>query len=113
MGSRNSEVLTKDRFLLLYQSVILKSNIIDINNLYCYFDENKTGHISLSRWEEKLGIIDLENENVQGSIDELKVFYKVKVFLAELYLTFIQKQFKIEQVFHYFDKHSTGYLKYN
>ncbi len=50
---------------------------------------------------------------MHGSMDDLKVFYKVKIFLAELYLAFIQKQFKIEQIFHYFDKHSSGFLKYN
>lgn len=113
MGSKNSDVLVKDRFLLLYQSVILKSNIIDVNNLYAYFDENKTGNISLQKWEEKLGIIDMENENVHGTVEELKVFYKVKVFLVELYLTFIQKQFKTSQIYHYFDKNATGFLKYS
>ena len=50
MGSKNTGILTKDRFLLLYQSVILKSNIVDINNLYIYFDENKTNQISLMKW---------------------------------------------------------------
>ncbi len=29
-----------------------------------------------------------------------------------MYLAFVQKQFKIEQVYHYFDKHSTGVVKY-
>lgn len=48
-----------------------------------------------------------------GSVDELKVFYKVKLFLAELYLTFVQKKFKTSQIYHYFDKHATGVLKYN
>lgn len=84
-----------------------------MNNLYTYFDENKAGNISLQRWEEKLDIIDMENENVHGSVDELKVFYKVKLFLAELYLTFVQKQFKTSQIYHYFDKNGNGVVKYN
>jgi hypothetical protein len=51
MGSGSTQTLSKDRFLLLYQSLTPKSNIIDINNLYTYFDENKTNQISVGRWE--------------------------------------------------------------
>lgn len=55
----------------------------------------------------------MESDSVHGSGDELKVFYKVKVFLGEVYLAFVHKQFKIEQVYHYFDKHSSGVVKYS
>ena len=42
------------------------------------------------------------------SADELKLFYKVKVFLGEVYLLFVRKSFKSTQIYYFFDKNSTG-----
>jgi hypothetical protein len=50
MGLKNMEQLPKDRFLLVYQSVAMKSSIVDVNNLYSYLDDNKAGFILLSKW---------------------------------------------------------------
>lgn len=45
-----------------------------------------------------------------GSQEDLKLFYKVKVYLADVYLLFVRKAFKASQIYHYFDRHSTGLI---
>lgn len=44
--SKDTGSLTKNKFLLEYQSLGLKANMIEINALYSYLDEAKTGFIS-------------------------------------------------------------------
>lgn len=44
--SKDTGSLTKNKFLLEYQSLGLKANMIEINALYYYLDEAKTGFIS-------------------------------------------------------------------
>lgn len=43
--SRDSGKLTKNKFLILYQSLELRTNIVEINALYSYLDEKKTGEV--------------------------------------------------------------------
>jgi hypothetical protein len=45
--------------------------------------------------------------------EELKLFYKVKIFLSEVYLTFIRKMFKIDQIYYFFDKNGNGFITFS
>ena len=48
--SKDTGTLTKNKFLLSYQSLGLKSNIVEINALYTYLDETKIGNVTLQKW---------------------------------------------------------------
>lgn len=48
--SKDTGTLSKNKFLISYQSLGLKSTILEINALYSYLDEGKTGSISLQKW---------------------------------------------------------------
>lgn len=54
-------------------------------------------------------MIEYETENMEGvSGEELQVFYKVKLILADIYLIFIRKLFKSQQIAAYFDVNGNG-----
>lgn len=49
-------------------------------------------------------------EGVSG--EELQVFYKVKLILADIYLIFVRKLFRSKQIAAYFDVNGTGEITY-
>lgn len=109
--SKDANILSKNKFLILYQSLELKCNIVEINALYTYLDENKTGFITLPTWEDKLNMIQYyskDTESEEGADDELQIFYKVKLQLSEIYLIFVRKLFKQKQIYAFFDFHGSG-----
>ena len=56
--SKDTSTLTKNKFIILYQSLQLKASIVEVNALYEFLDEEKKGAISLSKWEERLNMVD-------------------------------------------------------
>lgn len=68
--------------------------------------------ISLTKWEDKLNMVQFENEkeseHISGAEEEIQVFYKVKLQLSEMYLVFIRKLFRHKQIYAYFDYNSNG-----
>jgi len=106
--------LKKQNFIILYQSLENKATIVEINNLYNFLDDTKSGFITLNKWEDKLNMVRLEQEtHINVKPDELKLFYKVKLFLADLYLTLVRKSFKSNQMYHFFDRNSNGKISYD
>lgn len=63
----------------------------------------------MEKWEDKFNLVVLEGDSLGGvSGDELQVFYKVKLFLADVYLMFVRKLYRSKQIYSYFNIHNTG-----
>jgi hypothetical protein len=93
------------------QTLELRCDLVAINSLFSHLDEGRRGVVSRGRWEEKLQLVQLEQEIQTGvQSEDLRLFYKVKLFLAEVYLIFVRKSYKQNQIYHFFDRHSNGRL---
>lgn len=112
--SQDSGTLPKNKFLIVYQSLELRTNIVEINALYSHLDESKQGQIPESKWIEKLNMVEFEKEN-SGSMsgEELQVFYKAKLLLSDIYLVFVRKLYKPMQIYSFFDTHGTGKISHS
>lgn len=110
--TRDVGVLAKNRFIISYQSFGLKATILEINTLYSYLDEGRVGSVSKQKWEDRLNLIEYEKENENVPGEELQVFYKVKLILADIYLIFVHKLYRSKQISAYFDIHGDGRISH-
>lgn len=49
-------------FLLLLQSLNLKLDLSQLSGLFQFLDERQSGTLNRQRWEEKLALVRLEQE---------------------------------------------------
>lgn len=53
------ELISRQEFLLLLQSLEQKLDLTQISNLFQFLDERQTGSLGRQRWEEKLSLVKL------------------------------------------------------